>query len=345
MVAPTPGLGILQSASVTPRTLRAYSGHHQRYQLWLARHVLRPCTEAEHDEALSRHLDELYLDGEGSATGQKVFASVLFYEPSLAGRSGAKMPRARASLKGWKKLAPPTSRLPLPFEVMAGIVNAMWAAGETQEALWVWLSFELYLRPSEAGGIRAVDFVPPVAGREAHKAYSVTLNASERRQPSKTGEYDDSARLDLPRHAPLAAALARMLDRRLGQHWRRVGHGGAAHDMLFTVPAEAVREAFRRAGERVGVSQHLGPLHMYMLRHGGASHDYGSGARRLDEVRLRGRWRSWGSLRRYQKGGRLGQQLHRLPPDVLDHVNCCADSLGAVVSGRRTPVVQSPGAK
>ena len=54
----------------------------------------------------------------------------------------------------------------------------------------------------------------------------------------------------------------------------------------------------------------------YQLRHSGPSHDVAVKFRRLNEVKLRGRWRSDASVRRYQQEGRAGQQLSRLPGPV-----------------------------
>ena len=56
------------------------------------------------------------------------------------------------------------------------------------------------------------------------------------------------------------------------------------------------------------------PLHLtpHMLRHGGASEAYHRGKRTLKEIQVRGRWRAFESVRRYQKQGQLLGLLQRL---------------------------------
>ena len=57
-------------------------------------------------------------------------------------------------------------------------------------------------------------------------------------------------------------------------------------------------------------------VHLYRLRHGGASHDVAHRMRTLDEVQKRGSWRSKASVARYAKPARLNEQVLALPSDV-----------------------------
>lgn len=70
-------------------------------------------------------------------------------------------------------------------------------------------------------------------------------------------------------------------------------------------------------GENQLLPSALGPAHPYRLRHGGASRDFALKLRRLEEIQRRGRWKSFASVRRYEKGGRLQQLLRQLPKKVL----------------------------
>jgi hypothetical protein len=72
---------------------------------------------------------------------------------------------------------------------------------------------------------------------------------------------------------------------------------------------------------------------MYMFRHAGASTDFALKLRPLAEIKLRGRWKSDASLRRYEKGGRLADQLQRLPPRLRTHAKRCADCVDNVLAG------------
>ena len=55
----------------------------------------------------------------------------------------------------------------------------------------------------------------------------------------------------------------------------------------------------------------------YSLRHGGASHDRSTNSRSIQDVRKRGNWKAWQSVRRYEKSGRLGMELRKLTPATL----------------------------
>lgn len=108
---------------------------------------------------------------------------------------------------------------------------------------------------------------------------------------------------------------------------------------MFAQPFDVRRKLLARAVAKLGLKRWLGDVDAYQLRHGGASFDFVSKARGLEEVRRRGRWRSWTSVRRYEKGSRVSQMLNRLPPEILDRAMQCASSLGALAVGRHPPLV------
>lgn len=56
---------------------------------------------------------------------------------------------------------------------------------------------------------------------------------------------------------------------------------------------------------------------LYQLRHGGASHELLTGFRDVPGPMKRGRWKTLASVRRYEKGGRVHQQVHQAPRDVV----------------------------
>ena len=59
-----------------------------------------------------------------------------------------------------------------------------------------------------------------------------------------------------------------------------------------------------------------------------------TGARDILGVQKRGRWGSVRSLRRYEKGGRVGQLLSKLPKETLDEAEELAGRIGKIlVSG------------
>ena len=197
--------------------------------------------------------------------------------------------------------------------------------GLREEARYVVLTTASYLRPGEALRLRAGAVIPPQLGVAAlHSHWSVVLHPSdgEEARPSKTLEFDETVILDQELHSFIGPALGRLAQSR--------------HPLspLFSFEAPRLARAFRKAGEAL----RLDPLPMlYQLRHSGASHDAATKSRSMLETKLRGRWRSDSSPRRYEKGGRLGEQLQRLEPRVRAFCLRAARELPGVLSGRLSP--------
>ena len=75
----------------------------------------------------------------------------------------------------------------------------------------------------------------------------------------------------------------------------------------------------------------------YHLRHAVQFHEMVSGQHSLAEAKRRGRWTADSSLRRYSKGGRIAEQMARLPPGVQAHCYACHEKIGEILAGRRAP--------
>ena len=79
-------------------------------------------------------------------------------------------------------------------------------------------------------------------------------------------------------------------------------------------------KCFKEAATRIGLSQRDFVV-PYQLRHAGAADDLLSKRRPA-----RGRW-CW-----YAKGGRLAEQLSRLPPGLIAHARDCHKHVGRILS-------------
>ncbi len=82
----------------------------------------------------------------------------------------------------------------------------------------------------------------------------------------------------------------------------------------------------------------LGPPVPYQLRHTGASSDLIARRRTLAETKKRGRWADDRSLKRYTKGGRLAEQIHRLSAATRAHALSCDQQIGEILTGRSLPL-------
>eukprot|EP00973_Karenia_brevis_P040420 5585982-Karenia_brevis.AAC.1 len=61
-----------------------------------------------------------YFEGHKAEKGEKLIAAILFCAPWLGALKTMALPRARRALKGFRKMAPNSSRFPLPWEWTAG---------------------------------------------------------------------------------------------------------------------------------------------------------------------------------------------------------------------------------
>lgn len=199
------------------------------------------------------------------------------------------MTGARQALRGWRRLEPPRSRLPLPWAVVARTANWLFANQLREEAILVLAMFVTYMRPSEPFKLLARHIVPPcpTAGL-GHRHWALTLHPLEGGEGSKTHEFDESILLDTMEGAALGRAL------------HTLGRQRLPHSLLFTTTQGALGRSFHRACTGLGLGA-LGCPTLYQLRHAGASWDFASGRRTLPEVQRRGRWRAPISVRRYEK--------------------------------------------
>ena len=123
------------------------------------------------DRALTLHLEEQYMEGEGLASARYMIAAVLFFTPLLRSPGMKNLPQVKQSLAGWQKLCPPRSRLPVPFEVVMLIAKFALRLGNQQMAMYL-----LILRPGEGLRLRKKDLVTwssPVLERGAISTGSV----------------------------------------------------------------------------------------------------------------------------------------------------------------------------
>lgn len=341
-----PGMTALQAASITRETYQNFRSDYGEFEAFAQKSRLRLDTVMRVVQVSARSLMQLYLAGEGLAKAQRVLAAILFMNPIVGRGARGKLPQASQALEGFRRLVPPRARQPFPLVVIAMLAHSLMEGGEVDAAHGMLLSFELYLRPGELSGIRAIDFVMRRTQRAARRRRvetsfaDVVLNPQEIGVPSKTLEYDNCVSLDLPRHEPLATAIAWRLDLRLGPGWYaretdRVRRGGTAVG-LMPMDSRRLLMKVQAAVQRLGVN--AGEVHMHRLRHSGASHDYARRIRSIEDIRRRGRWKAFNSVRRYEKGARVQQLLASLPSAVHAHAVACEESLGDLLAARCLPL-------
>jgi len=300
-----------EKGSVTAGTQRLYDHHVALFGRWVAK---RPA-DLDLDTNLVDYLDTLLADGYPSGDGEKAVAAVIAATP---GTDRRQLPRTTRALKGFRKKRPPRSRLPIPEEVMAGIVAFLWHRGEHTLALFVMTLFYGYFRPGEGRGFLCMDLNLPAGGpQESLNCVSLTVAPETRLEWSKTQTFDDTVLLDAP-----VRYLGNLLVTLRGER--------PPSEPLFLLGQDA-HTNWSRACRALG----LPGLVLYQLRHGGASVDRLERRRSPQEILARGRWQSERSLRRYAKSGRVQTLLGKLAPHVREFTKVALRDLELVVTGRR----------
>ena len=251
-----------------------------------------------------------------------MLAAVKFSMPEYSKWGALCLPRATQALAGWRKRNPPRSRLPLPWEAFAAIL--VWLVkekGEVDLALCLLLAYHAYLRPIELFSFRVWQLVAPISKSRSAARWTLVLHPREHNVSSKTGAYDQSLVLaDVELYKPLAPLLHRL---------RRDRN---PDEPLVRMPRPKVLKLLAEGAKAVGVGA-LAPV-LHSLRHGGPSTDVALGLRGLTEVMKRGCWQSLRSVARYERGGRVAEQLSRLPQHVVASLLVAERSLWTILASR-----------
>ncbi|CAE7720139.1 unnamed protein product [Symbiodinium sp. CCMP2592] len=288
---------LLEVGSVTKGTRQDYQNKLNGFYDFVAFNLLETRTEELLDIALLEYCAFLYLDGEDSNYGQKLQAALEYERPETAREGQLKLPRFRRALKGWRKMAPAQTRLPMLEFLKSAVSGLMLHGGFREMALYNEACFSTYARPGEMLKMTAADFVP------ATKAYShavLVLAPFERGESSKTGIYDETLILDDVRAPWLTQALEMHVKERL-----RTGE----ETSMWSFTAAKFLSVWRLCTEALDI-QDLA-VSPYQNRHGGASRDHLMKLRSVSAIQRRGRWASDSSARIYDKPGRLQQMINK----------------------------------
>lgn len=289
---------ILELSSVKEPQRRDYAKKLDGFYGFVAQHQLQIADTKALDAALCDWADILYLNGEGCNYGDKLLAALEFERPEFAREGKVHLPRYRRALKGWRRMAPTQTRLPMIEFIKGAISGVLLKRGRRSMALFNEVTFSTYARPGELLRVCAEDFVKP--NQDQNHAV-IVLSPLERGESSKAGQYDEVLILDDQR----APWLPFLMEHQAKQQMRING----ADAWMWDFTAASYLKHWREAVDALGVGAIA--TSPYQNRHGGASRDHLLKLRPLSEIRRRGRWASDSSLRIYDKPGRLQQAINQ----------------------------------
>ncbi|CAE8582249.1 unnamed protein product [Polarella glacialis] len=306
---------LLEVSAVMPCTNLDYDRRLGEFTTFISERGLSLKNQPSTDAAMVDFLHLLWEEGRELNEGLRFYAAFVAKHPEF-GRSGhLRLPRTKRALTGWRKLAPCTTRPPMPWEVACLIASHMIQLGFVTSALILVLLFTLYGRPTEILELRQKDLIKP---RSAGGFFTVHLHPEEALIASKVGLYEESLMLDSP------------LCRWLGPLLMKLVAAPDCQEHLFPIEYHTWKLHWDAAIKAADL-QELGYV-PYQLRHGGPSHDHFFKLRSMLEIKLRGRWASDVTLKRYEAGGRIEQELQRLGSVRLKAAKLAAQTLEVKLS-------------
>ena len=257
----------------------------------------------ELDMKVTAHINNMFSEGHTLADVHTLLAAVKFIRPDV--KKVQDLTRSSKAARGFKKLAPPMGRVPIPYPCLAKIVQFLISKGEWMVGFWMLLTWAVCARPGETLKLLWKHLIP---SSRLQSQWMVVLSAPDAcgaARPSKVGEMDENVILDQPYLSWLGSALSRMR--------------GTAPIMspIFTFPMSFAAQKFHSAVVALKY-QEIGITCSYQIRHGSASTDQMQKLRSLHDTMKRGRWKSIGSIRRYVNGGRVAEIFDSLTTDQQD---------------------------
>lgn len=266
------------------------------------------------DDLLYAYLVTLFGNGASKSSAMYTFYGLLLFDPSLK----SQLHLSHAALLGWNALKQSVSWPPLPFPIMVAMSCSLCKGGSWLAGVGLVVAFHSLLRVSELCSLEVDDVIfsdhPVIRGKNA-----MALQLSF----TKTGRHQFVLVSDPDAMVLLAAAV--------------VDARNTGRATVFPFSPDRFRAYMRAATTALGL-QSFGYV-PHSLRHGGATYAYLCGVP-IEDILVRGRWRSNNSVRTYLQGGRALLSLQALPQRVVSMGERLAKSLSGFFS-KHVPTVKS----
>ena len=324
----------LRQSSVSASTFKNYSDQLRYFLVWLKHNGISPTSAADIDAAFEAFLHGFFAarNGRGLALARNALCGLCLVFPHL----NSSMPLSRRAIKGWEKLCPSSSHPPLSWSLTC--LLAVHLVSSTPDlalgvscAVGMLLAWDAYLRVGELCSLRVCDLqfndvgalfktsIPAIGSRSSSSApkrlrpfAAQPVLASLHLQSTKTGP-NQWAQV----RSPLVVFILHhfMLFR------LSVGWSSARSSKLFPFSTDVFRKEMARVRASLGLAPEFTP---HSLRHGHATADYEAGAT-VQDIAVRGRWRTLESLLIYVQSGPALAVRFRPPPAVASLATSVSD--------------------
>merc|ERR1712015_316672 len=102
------------------------------------------------DARLADYFEYLWEDGEGLSVANYTLAAVVHFIPAM----GSKLPAARRTIKGWRKLELPARATPLTLDMALAVCGVFLLWKKPRLGYLILVGFDLFLRSQEIMGMR-----------------------------------------------------------------------------------------------------------------------------------------------------------------------------------------------
>jgi len=247
-----------------------------------------PTDPYELDLLLRDYIHDQAMDNPSAGRKQDML-NLLSHLTLVAPELSRMLPRSRRALKGWSKLTPSKSALPLTRHVMLAIVHYLRCIREPVVAAALATAWGGYLRASEVLNLSWNDIALKGDTRTRHLSECIVgLNIKD----AKTG--------------PLQFTSVR--DTAVQDILHRYSLGTQSTGKAFPITYSRYLGKLKEAAHFFGLPGSLTP---HSARIGGALHDYCNGMEAAS-IAIHGRWESLKSLRHYLSNGRAFIQAIQL---------------------------------
>lgn len=204
---------LLKRTHTKQATRRDYTRRLGAFLEFASRHGLEVNSRRALDCALADYMDLQCLKGQPGDGGRKLLAALRHARPKLGRAAGNQLPRFLKAAHKWGRAAPGQSKDPMPAVVRSGVEAALIHRGYRDEAAFVALAFECYLRFSERFELAPSERARPGEAPRAPRALLAGANPAQRARDPDEG-------WDVRRRDPDRSTGRRVLEHGLGTDCR-----------------------------------------------------------------------------------------------------------------------------
>lgn len=284
----------LIKAAYKPSTITGYHNAYTRFLSW--------CRDQDEDPPTLEQLDEVFVDwlhelfeefgstGAGKTVGIKARQGLFLALPEAKEH----LPRTALALKGWMKESPTVSYPPLTWPLACLIACRLIRDGHMRAGVGVLLGFDCLLRIGELTSLKASDIADVKDARLGNLPVKMHLAL----RSTKTGPNQ----------------FVQLMNDDVQSLVRVLLETTKPNEKVFPYTTDEFRKLFKSACAALQLSDRYVP---HSLRHGGATNLFLSGWK-LEDIMLRGRWKSSTSARKYIQSGPALLLQTKVPSTVAE---------------------------